>query len=250
MQGFVTALQFLTRIHIMKQEEISPGEFGRSVKFFPLVGAVIGIILFCGFSLAEGRLPGHILASLIIAAEIFITGGLHIDGLMDTADGVFSSRPRDDMLEIMKDSRVGAFGVTAFGLYLLIKFSLLLDLPASITGLALLVMPVIGRLAMVMVITFFPYARQDGMGKAFAGFGGGKTLAVALIITMVIILPAGRLAFFALLTAGLFAILAGRYITGLLGGLTGDVYGAVTELAELVVLAVILAAQNSAWAMP
>lgn len=240
MKEFITALQFLTRINLFRQDEVSPESFGRSVKFFPLVGAVIGFVL-AGFDyLTEGYLPIHVLAAIIIIVEILLTGGLHGDGLMDTMDGIFSVRSRERMLEIMKDSRVGANGAMAFSMFLLLKWSLLLDLLPVASSTALFVMPVLGRFAMVIGITVFPYARPEGIGKAFAQYAGRDTLYFAAALTLLLILSFGTAALVSLVAVIAFTMIFARYVTKLLGGLTGDVYGAITELAGIVVLIVFL----------
>jgi len=247
MKHFITGLQFLTRIHIAKQSEWSAASFGRSVKFFPLIGAILGILLvminhlfteylpFTGF-----YMPPHVLATLLILANIVLTGGLHCDGLMDTMDGIFSGRSKERMLEIMKDSRVGANGVMAFVLLIIMKWSLLMDISPISLPTALLVMPVLGRFAMVMGITVFPYARPDGIGKAFAEYADKYTLYISLFLTLLLIVPLGKLAIISMVAVSIFTMLFARFVTKLLGGLTGDIYGAISELAEILVLVVFL----------
>lgn len=247
MKHFITALQFLTRIRLTGRNEFTDEDFGRSVKFFPLVGAVIGALLAVFYHLAGGWLPVHVLAAVLIVLEIVLTGGLHCDGLMDTMDGIFSGRTRERMLEIMRDSRVGANGVAAFGCLLLLKWSLLCDLPSGGLATALYVMPVLGRLAMVIGITSFPYARPAGMGRVFALFAGRPALIMAGVLALVLVVPGGLVALAAAAVAAGFAWLFGHYVSRRLGGLTGDVYGAITELAELWVLAVYLIAGNWTW---
>ncbi|WP_425060753.1 Adenosylcobinamide-GDP ribazoletransferase [Sporomusa carbonis] len=236
MKDFFTGLQFLTRIRVIKQTEWSPESFGRSVKYFTLIGTVIGLIL-AGLNYVLSQFfPQHVLAAIIVVAEIVLTGGLHCDGLMDTADGVFSGRSRERMLEIMKDSRVGANGVVAFGILLLLKYSLIVDMTPTMLPAALVVMPVAGRMAMVISITSFPYARPDGMGKAFAQYAGRTTLVIAAVIALLIVASLGIQASVSAGAAVLMGVLAARYLTNVLGGLTGDTYGAVTELTELAAL--------------
>ncbi|HML86886.1 MAG TPA: adenosylcobinamide-GDP ribazoletransferase [Methylomusa anaerophila] len=237
-QDFFTGLQFLTRFRMVKQSDWSPASFGRSVKFFPVIGAVIGVSLAGVNYLLHDYLPPHILAAIIVLAGIVITGGLHCDGLMDTADGIFSGRSRERMLEIMKDSRVGANGVVVFGLFILLKWSLILDMNTAILSTALFVAPVAARLAMVIGITSFPYARPDGMGKAFAQYAGRPALYLAFFFSFILIVPLGKLAIISLTASVLCCMVVARYVTSILGGLTGDVYGAITELGELVTLAV------------
>lgn len=233
MKDFFTALQFLTRIRVVTERDWSPAGFGRSVKYFTLIGAIIGLILSGLCYLLSPFLPSHAMAAIIILAEVVLTGGLHCDGLMDTADGVFSGRSRERMLEIMKDSRVGANGVVAFGLLLLMKYSFIVDMPQAVLMTALFVMPVAGRLVMVIGITAFPYARPDGIGKAFAQFAGRTTFLIAAVVALVVVTPLGSKALLSAGAAVLVGVLSAKYLAGVLGGLTGDTYGAVTEVAEL-----------------
>lgn len=166
---FITAFQFLTRIHLVTQSDWSPEGFGRSVKYFPLVGGIIGLLLAAVAYAVQyyggNQVPVHVLAAGLIFLEVLITGGLHCDGFMDTIDGVFSGRSRERMLEIMKDSRVGAFGAIAFSLLVLVKYSLYLDIKPAFLPVACLAMPVVSRMAVVLAITLFPYARKEGLEK-------------------------------------------------------------------------------------
>lgn len=247
MKNFFIGLQFLTRIRLVTQNEWSLESFGKSVKYFPLIGLVIGSILsmFSYFFILylpthNILVPKHIISTVLLILSILITGGLHCDGFMDTMDGVFSGRSRDRMLEIMKDSRVGANGVTAFIMLLLCKWSLLLDISPENLVIALFVMPIISRVGMVIGITLFPYARPDGMGKAFAQYADKNSLIFATLSTLTFIIPLGSIAIISMASVVIFAILFCKYITNVLGGLTGDVYGALTELSEVIVLVVFL----------
>lgn len=247
MQNFITGLQFLTRIRVAGQSQWSPENFGRSVKFFPVVGGVIGGVLVAFNYIIEGYLPvlgiyvpPHVLATFLTAVPIIITGGLHCDGFMDTMDGIFSGRSRERQLEIMKDSRVGANGVTTFVLLILLKWSLIADIAPTLLPLALFSMPVLGRFAMVIAITSFPYARPEGMGKAFAEHAGRSSLLLASLFVMLLIIPLGLQAILSGAAVIVFSVVFANYVKGILGGLTGDVYGAITELAEVVVLTVFL----------
>lgn len=240
MNSFFTALQFLTRIRVIRQDTVAPAAFAASVKYFPLVGAVLGGLLAAFYHLTAHHLSIHTLAAALIVLEVALTGGLHCDGLMDSADGLLSGRPRERMLEIMKDSRVGAHGVVAFVLLVLAKWSLLLDLLPSAPLAALFVMPVLGRLALVIAITVFPYARPEGIGKAFADGAGRRALTVAAATALGLAAYLGPAALAALAAAALLALGFGRYAVRALGGLTGDTYGAVCELSEVAVLLVYL----------
>lgn len=239
MQFFITALQFLTRIHIKQEQEWSAERFGKSVAFFPVVGLVIGMIL-VGLNHFVGLfLSVHFTALLLVIAGMVITGALHCDGLMDTADGLLSGRSRERKLEIMKDSRVGASGVTVFVLLVLLKWTALEEIPLQLAPFALLTMPVVARLVMSCAVTLFPYARPEGIGKLFAQYAGKRQAGYAALLALVVLLPLVIVqprvlasCIVSLLFAGCFC----RYASGQLGGLTGDIYGAATELTELVVL--------------
>jgi len=239
MNSFLIGLQFLTRIHLVRQTVWTAEDFGRSTRFFPLVGLVLGICYALAAWILVSVLGMRALtAALLLILPLLLTGGLHADGFMDTADGVFSGRERERKLEIMKDSRVGSFGVVAFVLLMFLQFALLLDMSPPLLVPVFFVMPIIGRMAMVLAVSCFPYARADGMGKTFADMADRGTVAIAAVTTSVLVIPIGLLATLALVLGIVFALLFCRWMTAILGGVTGDVYGAATVLTETIVLAV------------
>lgn len=246
MNSFLVGLQFLTRIQIVRQTAWTAEDFGRSTRFFPLVGLVLGICyMLAAWVLVYFLGMRTLTAALLLILPLLLTGGLHADGFMDTADGIFSGRERARKLEIMKDSRVGSFGVVSFVLLMFLQFALLLDMHQLLLVPALFVLPIIGRFAMVLAIACFPYARADGMGKTFADMADRTTVVVAAITTAVLVLPWGLLASIALVLGTVFALLFCRAMTASLGGVTGDVYGAVTVLTETLVLAVFSVASSN-----
>ena len=169
MTPFFIALQFLTRLKIVNQTEWSVEDFGKSVVAFPYVGLIIGLILALLYGILSPFIPLVPLMLILVIAEFLITGGLHADGLMDTSDGLFSGRERDRKLEIMKDSRIGSFGVVAFVFVTLLKWQLLTAIPtAEFIPMALIMMPLMSRWSLVLSIRSYPYAREQGMGAAFA----------------------------------------------------------------------------------
>ena len=249
MNDFITGLQFLTRIKLKEQQEWSPESFGRSVKYFSLVGAVLGSLLWLlSTALQQGPIwlglktaPPALASLLLLLAAVALTGGLTCDGFMDSMDGLFSGRSRERMLEIMKDSCVGANGVTTFVFLVLAKWSALQAIEPLQQAAAVWAMPIVGRLAMVLAITRFSYARPDGIGKAFAAHAGTGTLLIAAVSGMLLIGLSGvKIALAALFAMGL-AMLFARWAAGRLGGLTGDLYGACSELAEAGILLCIIA---------
>ena len=264
MRAFFIGLQFLTRISIVEQKDWCEKDFADSVRYFPLIGLVLGIIyaafaaLLLSFLPQNGiLLPHHVVAAILLILPILLTGGLHCDGFMDTMDGLFSGRSRERMLEIMKDSRVGANGVFAFVLLMIFDWSILLDLLQSAWLFpALFAMPIVSRLMMVVAISAFPYARPVGMGKAFKDGGTKSVLYGAFFYTLILVFfPGVAACFFGIIpldaaglsswvlsmtavifAALLFTIFFASYATRHLGGLAGDVYGAITTLTETLVL--------------
>ena len=249
MNSFLIGLQFLTRIFVVKQSVWTEKSFGESVKFFPAIGAVVGSICAVVVGtlnfLTSGELPS-IVAAIGFASLILLTGGIHCDGLMDSADGLFSGREREKILDIMKDSRAGSFGVVSMILIAALDIAALTEL-ARLSTLnlcaAIFAAPIIGRLMMVATIGLFPYARLEGMGKAFAKFTTRRTIIFAAVeaATLIALLAFVDVKFFVTASAAtLFASFVtwrfATFATEKIGGVTGDIYGAVTTLSETVAL--------------
>ena len=276
MTPFFIALQFLTRLKIVNQTEWSVEDFGKSVVAFPYVGLIIGLILALLYGILSPFIPLVPLMLILVIAEFLITGGLHADGLMDTSDGLFSGRERDRKLEIMKDSRIGSFGVVAFVFVTLLKWQLLTAIPtAEFIPMALIMMPLMSRWSLVLSIRSYPYAREQGMGAAFANLAPKHVITYNTLSTFfmpIVILIIGAILYTLLYSAysifsvadvgyvvglgvltyatlGIFQInivsmiityiinrLLNRYIVKQLGGTTGDTYGFVVEVTEVLLL--------------
>ncbi|MTI82037.1 MAG: adenosylcobinamide-GDP ribazoletransferase [Firmicutes bacterium] len=236
MRSLLLAAGFLTILPVGRNINATESEIGRSLGWFPAVGLALGGAsagAYYLFNTIGLNLLGDVLAVL---ALVVLTGGLHWDGLMDTADGLLSCRSRERMLEIMKDSNVGAMGVLAALCLLLLKVALVIELAMPDKLYILVLAPVISRLCMVHTIIKFPYARKKGFGGMFAHHAGKSQLALAALTGIgltVVIWPVG-LIFVGI--ALLFSALLSWHISRKLGGLTGDVYGAITELTEVAVL--------------
>lgn len=238
----------------MRQSVWTERSFGESVKFFPLVGAVLGIICaaivgainFLGLPIFTGAIG--------FSALIILTGGIHCDGLMDSADGLFSGREREKILQIMKDSRAGSFGVVAMILVATLEVSTLAELARLSTWqlcAAIYSAPIIARLMMVVTIGIFPYARSEGMGKAFAEFTTRRTIFIAAVETILLLLPlsfAGGKFLICAAAASLVALIVtwrfATFATEKIGGVTGDIYGAITTLSEMFALITFLLIGN------
>ncbi|GAX89368.1 adenosylcobinamide-GDP ribazoletransferase [Effusibacillus lacus] len=240
---WLAAIEFLTRIPVPKylRRPFDERTVVRSVRWYPYVGLLLGAIL-AGLSLFFFRwFPAGAAAVLLVVSGIALTGGLHLDGLMDTADGLLSGRDRERKLAIMKDSRVGSMGVIVFVSLFALKGSLLAALGSSHESLhfpILLLMPAIGRIAVVWAIAKYPPARAEGMGAMFAGRVDASQLVTAgLVIIFPIFFWLVKGLVILVITCGFFLWYC-RRVNQSLGGLTGDVYGAVCELTEVVFLLV------------
>ncbi|MCK8825515.1 adenosylcobinamide-GDP ribazoletransferase [Fuchsiella alkaliacetigena] len=237
----IIALQFLTRIPIKVELDYSPANIGRSMVFYPVIGMLLGLLLALLNSFFLLFWSDVAAKALVLISLIILTGGLHLDGYMDTIDGLFSGRPKDRMLEIMRDSRVGAHGVTALTSLLLLKLVFLVELSGSIQLEALLLMTTFSRWAMVYAAAYYPYARQEsGLGKAHADFVGHKEVVIASLGTVILAaLLLGLNGLIAFILSGLATMLIIKLIIKKIQGLTGDCYGAINELIELFTLVIL-----------
>ena len=168
------ALTFLTKLPWPWRGPADETALARSMFWFPWVGALLGLIFWGAWAGLQKILPAPAAAALLLALTVWVTGGLHLDGLADTADGLGGGRTPEEALRIMKDSRVGAFGVISLILALVLKFSLFLSLATQTRGAGvLLLFPVISRWSMVLLAYLSPYARAEG------GLGQAMTLGVS-----------------------------------------------------------------------
>ncbi len=230
--SFVFALQFLTRIQIAAPE-FDYRKCGRGSAFFPVVGLIIGMFLLAVRQIGLVFFPPLITAVFLILAGVLVTGGLHIDGFMDTVDGLFSGRNRERQLEIMKDSRVGSFGVLGLACLLLLKLVFYAELlKINVIG-WLLAVPVFARWSMVYAIRFFPYLRTQGLGNSYSDCTGNREFALATAVTVITLVAAMREGALVFLVPALLGHLWLKSVWRSLGGLTGDIYGAVEEISEV-----------------
>jgi adenosylcobinamide-GDP ribazoletransferase len=227
---FRVALSFLTILPVPPAARTYDGKFGRSVAFFPLVGALIGGIVAGAGGICGLFLPRSVVTVFDLMILTFVTGALHLDGLMDSCDGLLGSRDRERRLEIMRDSRVGSFGVLGGSLILLLDFAALASLNEPTRAVALVIAPTVGRWAMVLCMWAFPYARVAGHGTAFQLGLTWRQVAYATVWTGLIIAFLMAHALWLVPAMAFVAFTIGRWIQGRLGGLTGDSYGAVCEL--------------------
>jgi adenosylcobinamide-GDP ribazoletransferase len=235
MKRLLAAWRFLTVVPIPGNWGTAEEDLAQSVAWFPLVGLLLGVAAAAiSYALALVAPPLVVAAAMVIVLLSF-SGGLHLDGLADTADGFFSSRSRERILEIMKDSHTGAMGVMAIVCVLLLKFAALASLPAARLWPAVLLMPLAGRAALVIHMALLPYARPSGLGAIFYRRNTrGAALWAAGVLAVVAggLLGAWGLAIWAACVAVVLVLSA--YVHRKIGGATGDTLGAVCEVVEIV----------------
>ncbi|MGA6993042.1 MAG: adenosylcobinamide-GDP ribazoletransferase [Candidatus Deferrimicrobiaceae bacterium] len=234
------AIRFLTRIRV-PVGGLTEREIGRSAAFFPVVGLLIGGLLLGLYRLFGLFFPVPVARILVLTSLVAVSGAFHLDGLADAVDGLYGGRDRDDALRIMRDPHIGAMGATAVVMVLLLKTAAAVSLSEEAFRGGLLVMPVAGRGAMVAAL-LLPYARDEGLGLAFARHHSRADSVAAAIMIL-------AAAFYFLGPAGLWALLGSLAAAGVvlwiawhrIRGVTGDVCGAVNEVVECAFLMVLLA---------
>jgi adenosylcobinamide-GDP ribazoletransferase len=237
------ALLFLTVLPLTASAG-SAQQLGRSMAYFPLIGLGLGLLL-AGANYVLGIFfPPSVGAVLVLLLLIYATGALHLDGVADTADGMYGIRDRASRLRIMKDSRVGAMGVVALLCLLLLKVVTLTAIPVVAQWQVLIALPVVGRWMMVALAVLSPYARSEGgTGSVFVEGAGRREVGIATIILAAVLLVLFQLWGLTLVAALILAVIAlERYFRVRLGGVTGDILGAVCEWSEAVFLLICSAA--------
>lgn len=236
MISIIAAFQFLTIFPTLIKRMFTSQEMGRAVGWFPLVGVALGLALYGVNYSARLILPASVSAALTLFAWVIVTRAFHLDGFMDTCDGLFGGWTPERRLEIMKDSRVGAFGVAGGILVLLTEYA---ALHSSLNLFpALMLSTTLGRWASPLVIYAFPYAREDGLGIEMKGNVSIREIILATLITGITtwFAAGGWLGLALMLGASAVGFLVSLYAMRLLPGLTGDIYGAITTLVEMSVL--------------
>lgn len=240
MSDFLRALGLLTILPVRLPED-ERGLPGRAMAFYPLVGVLIGGLLVgaawllerAGLARAAPLLP----SALLLVVWAVLTGALHLDGWADCCDALFVPVGRERRLEIMKDPRLGGFGVAGLILLLMVKLAALQGSLARPDALwALVAIPTVARWAVVIAAAAYPSARPGGMGDYFRRGLGRREVIVATVITAAAALPGLWRGVLLWAAGGLALFVLARLASSRLGGLTGDVYGAIVELAETAAL--------------
>ncbi len=252
--SLLAAIRFLTSIPIPWLQEdwwrqVSREQFARSLPYYPVVGLLIGLILAGIGWLLYLFLPQAVTSGLLVVAMVIITGGLHLDGFVDTFDGLAAGHKTPEMRQqVMHRAGAGAIGVVSVILLLLVKYLSLNSVPESWLMATLVLMPVVSRWAMVYAVFIYPYARRQGMGKELKRATGWYGFAAATAVTLAVALVLAQLAGLAILVAVWILVMAlAAFFKGKFSGLTGDTYGAINELAEVFILIIVVLLAHNQW---
>jgi adenosylcobinamide-GDP ribazoletransferase len=213
-----------------------------------VVGVIIGLIL-AGWGWLLGLLlPSALINVLLVVSLVAISGALHLDGLVDTCDGLAGGKTVEERWRVMDDSRAGAFGIIGVCCLLLVKYVALNNVPASWLMQTLVLMPLLSRWAIVYALFAYPYAKPSGLGKVFKQGASRLRFIVATLIALVAAVILAQLAGFVIMLAiWVIALAVATYLKGKFGGLTGDTYGAINEVAEVCILILVCLLAHIGW---
>jgi adenosylcobinamide-GDP ribazoletransferase len=238
MDGLRRALGFLTVYPLRASDAWTPETLGSSMVYYPLVGMLIGLALWVLFVLLSALFAPQVVNVLLLAGLVFMTGGLHLDGLADTLDGLNGGYSREETLTIFKDPHVGPTAVVGVMLVLLLKYTCLNLLPYESMLSSLVLMSTLSRYTIVQLACFSPYARPSGgLGEPFVHGVRSEHFRAAVLCTLVIVLLSGGMRGVMIgLLLSLATVGYQMYCLKRLGGITGDVLGATNEINEALVL--------------
>lgn len=242
MRGLGVALSFLTRIP-MPVRVAGPGELAASVGWFPIAGAVVGLVVGAVFALSVGALGPLAAAALAVSVGMLSTGAFHEDGLADTFDALGGGWTGEQSLEIMKDSRLGTFGVAALVGSILVRVGLVAGFDARTALLAIPAAHVLSRAVSVGVMGISGPASGDGLGASYLRHVRRDRVLAALVVglALAVVLVGPVVAAVAAVVASVAALVVRAWAHRSIGGVTGDVLGAVQQVAEIGVLASVVA---------
>ncbi|MGQ4807822.1 Adenosylcobinamide-GDP ribazoletransferase [Candidatus Entotheonellaceae bacterium PAL068K] len=238
MEGMRRALGFLTIYPLRASDTWTPETLGSSMVYYPVVGLCIGLSLWVLYMMLSTLFPATVANVLLLGGLAVMTGGLHLDGLADTIDGLSGGYSREETLQIFKDSHVGSMAVVGVVLVMLVKYTSLNVLPDDIMLSALVLMTTLSRFSMVQLARFSPYARASGgLGEPFGrGIKHEHFLTATLLAVVIALLFGGMRGFMIWLLVGLVTLSYQIYFRKRLSGITGDVLGATNESNEALVL--------------
>ena len=240
MKRFLVMLTFLTRIPAKINFDVEYDDYVKGVFFVPFIALIIGAPLYF-IDMLDSFINPYALSFLILLTYVYLSGGLHIDGMADTMDALGSNRKRERMMEIMSDPRMGTFGVLTIVMY---SIGMIILIP-QVSRASILLFPLAGRAASILCAATHKYAKEQGLGKSF--IDGSKGLYVLLSIILYSVLyyliegvasyQDALIAFLPLIAAGLFVWILVHNISNKLNGITGDVVGYSVEMSQISYLA-------------
>ncbi len=247
---FILMMQFMTSIPINVNVKAEKEDYGKGLALAPVVGLIIGLIV-AAVNFIFGKLfPASVTSVITVAIYVGLTGGLHFDGLGDTADGLFSNRSKEKILEIMKDSRIGTNALLTVVITVLMYVTLIRSLGDGSSIFILMLMPVAGRIGSLIASGTSDYAGvSDGPGRWCVEYCGKMDVYLGVFIYSAIFLTAAILSngYFLLLpavSAPVSAFVLSKFLGKKLGGVTGDILGAVCELNQVIFLVIAFASSK------
>lgn len=231
-RAFMLSVGFLTIVPVPLVAAPTAATYPRATRYFPLVGALIGLAVGAFDALLGGVLPATVVAVFDLVALAVLSGGLHLDGLGDTADGLFAGGGRDHRLAAMRDSRSGAFGVATVALVLLLEAAALSSISTSARPATLVAAGALSRWSMCVALWSSPSARADGLGASFkSGLRAIDALIATALTSAIAALVLGLAAIAAIALVGVLTAIVVAMARSRIGGVTGDVCGGIGELA-------------------
>ena len=236
--AFLLALQFLTRVRLPIDVDYSAGAMRDSPRWYAAVGVVVGAVAGVIFWGAAALFSPALAALAAVATGVILTGGLHEDGFADACDGLGGDRPRERVLEIMRDSRIGTYGVLGLGLMLAAKVAALAALPGLAVPFVLIAGHAGSRASMLWVRATADYVRDQGAGSSVAGGVDHRAMVTTAMTVVVALVPLVFVLPLSALVVGVAGLVAGHYamrqrFERRLGGYTGDCLGAVQQCSEI-----------------
>ena len=235
MKSFLAAIAFLTRLPVGRLAAFDEADVARSAGWFPLIGALLGVIYALAAALLKDHLPLEVVAVLLVILDALATGALHYDGLADTADGFGGGKSREDILRIMRDHAIGSYGGMALATLVALKVTAYTALLKQSNWIAALILtPALGRWSILLLTATLPYARQsksaiEGMGERSLLWGTG-VISVAMIAAL--IATTSVRAWIAMAAVVAVSAAFGFYCRRRIAGITGDTLGANLQLCE------------------
>ena len=245
------ALEFLTPLRLRRVERSDDRTFGESLGWFPAVGLLIGIVLLLLDRGLEKLLPIGPADALLLVALALITGGLHLDGVADTADGMAVQGDRATRLGVMSEGNIGPAGVMSLALVLLVQWTALASLDPPMRSASLVLAPALARWSVAPVAVLFPPARPRGIGHALQQGIWPRAVPISAVIAF-----GASVALFGLgglilpVVAAVAAIIVAAAVARMLEGVTGDTFGACIEISQAAVLLFFVAAAHRDWLDP